>query len=115
MSTSADDQYEAQNDAQAGNDPVALDGDDEYTSRTGQKQAPVPVQNDGDGVADPIDGDKADSDEQLQQDENEAIDKSNIMSGRTRGAAKGSGTYQEPGDEEGMPPAEDGTSRLRTG
>lgn len=37
------------------------------------------------------------------------------MSERTRGAAKGSATYQEPGDEEGMPPASDGTSNLVTG
>lgn len=39
--------------------------DNEYTSRTGQKEAPVPVQSDNDAVEDPIDGDKADSDDQL--------------------------------------------------
>lgn len=38
------------------------------------------------------------------QDENEAIDQSNIISSRTRGATKPAGTYQEPGDEEvGLP------------
>lgn len=35
-----------------------------------------------------------------------------MINERTRGAAKSSGTYQEPGDEEGLPGAEDGTSRL---
>ena len=38
---------------------------DDYTSRTGQKQAPVPVQDDADPVDDPIDADVADSDQQL--------------------------------------------------
>lgn len=38
---------------------------DDYVSRTGQKQAPVPVQSDEDGVIDPIDPATADSDEQL--------------------------------------------------
>jgi hypothetical protein len=37
------------------------------------------------------------------KDDKEAIDQSNIISGgRTRGA-KPEGTYQEPGDEEGLP------------
>jgi hypothetical protein len=39
--------------------------DNDYTSRTGQKQAPVPVQSDNDPVEDPIDGETADSDAQL--------------------------------------------------
>ena len=38
------------------------------------------------------------------------MDESNILDERTRGAAKPQGTYQEPGDEEGLPGAEDGTS-----
>ena len=38
---------------------------DDYVSRTGQKQAPVPVQSDEDGVTDPIDPATADSDETL--------------------------------------------------
>lgn len=36
------------------------------------------------------------------RDDNEAIDQSNIIGERTRGAAK-SGGYREPGDEEGLP------------
>lgn len=45
-----------------------------------------------------------------ERDEANAIDQSNIVEGRTRGAAKSQGTYEEPGDEEGLPGAEDGTS-----
>lgn len=42
------------------------------------------------------------------------IDKTNILESRTRGAAKDQGSYTEPGDEEGLPGAdEDGTSRGR--
>lgn len=44
------------------------------------------------------------------RDDADAIDQSNIIDGRTRGA-KPSGGYAEPGDEEGLPNAEDGTSR----
>lgn len=46
----------------------------------------------------------------IAQDDKDAIDQSNIVGGRTRGA-KVAGGYKEPGDEEGMPPADDGTSR----
>ncbi|KAK0968785.1 hypothetical protein LTS01_016580 [Friedmanniomyces endolithicus] len=89
--------------------------DNDYVSRTGQKEAPVPVQKDEDSVEDPIDPATADSDEVLAQDERAAIDPNNIIyGGRTRGAAKKAGTYTEPGDEEGMPPASDGTSRIVT-
>lgn len=35
------------------------------------------------------------------------------MDSRTRGATKQAGTYAEPGDEEGLPGAEDGTSAIR--
>lgn len=46
-----------------------------------------------------------------ERDEKDAIDKSNIIEERTRGAAQPGGTYQEPGDEEGLP-ADDGTSSV---
>jgi len=36
-----------------------------------------------------------------------------MRGGRTRGAGKPKGTYMEPGDEEGMPPPDDGTSNVR--
>jgi len=45
------------------------------------------------------------------KDDSDAIDQSNIIGGRTRGA-KPSGGYKEPGDEEGLPAA-DGTSSTR--
>lgn len=46
------------------------------------------------------------------KDDSDAIDQSNIIGGRTRGV-KPSGGYAEPGDEEGLPGAEDGTSSTR--
>lgn len=60
-----DDQYTQQNDPQARDAPAGIAGDDDYTSRTGQKQAPIPVQSDNDLVEDPVDPDTADSDQQL--------------------------------------------------
>lgn len=51
----------------------------------------------------------ADFDCHSERDDADAIDKSNIVEDRTRGAAKSQGTYAEPGDEEGLP-VEDGTS-----
>lgn len=44
-------------------------------------------------------------------DDKDAIDQSNIIGGRTRGAGP-SGGYAEPGDEEGLPGPDDGTSRI---
>ncbi|KAK5128300.1 hypothetical protein LTR85_002967 [Meristemomyces frigidus] len=109
---SADDQYEQQND-QLGNDVPSGDaGDNDYASRTGQDA--IPVQKDEASVEDPIDPATADSDKTLEQDERQAIDQDNIIDGRTRGATKPSGTYREPGDEEGLPGPEDGTSRIAT-
>jgi len=63
--SSADDQYEAQNDAVTGDAPAGDAQDNDYVSRTGQKQGPIPVQSNNDAVEDPIDGATADSDEQL--------------------------------------------------
>jgi hypothetical protein len=63
--SSADDQYEAQNDEVIGDAPAGDAQDNDYVSRTGQKQGPIPVQSDNDTVDDPIDGATADSDEQL--------------------------------------------------
>ncbi|KAK7717877.1 hypothetical protein SLS57_006253 [Botryosphaeria dothidea] len=93
------------------NIPSGDAGDNDYASRTGQYQ--IPVQKDEAPVEDPIDPNTADSDEQLARDDKDAIDESNIISDRTRGAAKKVGTYAEPGDEEGLPDAEDGTSAIR--
>lgn len=63
--SSADDQYEQQNDQVTGDVPAGDSMDNDYTSRTGQKNAPVPVQKDTDAVKDPIDPATADSDETL--------------------------------------------------
>ena len=83
----------------------------EYISRTGQSQ--IPVQKDGASIDDPIDPATADTDEQLARDEQEALDKDNVISSRTRGATKKAGAYTEPGDEEGLPGPDDGTSTVR--
>jgi hypothetical protein len=120
-----DDRYEQQNDFSGG--PTGDQGDNDYASRTGQRQ--IPVQKDEAPVEDPIDPATADSDAQLgkspthlnkylanintARDEKEAIDSSNIVSGRTRGATKKKGTYAEPGDEAGLPGPDDGTSSTR--
>ncbi|EXJ56874.1 hypothetical protein A1O7_07218 [Cladophialophora yegresii CBS 114405] len=84
----------------------------DYKSRTGQSH--IPVVGDETNVEDPIDERTADSDAQLARDDNDAIDESNIIDERTRGAAKAGG-YREPGDEEGLPGPEDGTSAVRGG
>ncbi|KZF19707.1 hypothetical protein L228DRAFT_271028 [Xylona heveae TC161] len=98
--SSADDQYEQQNDFVGGDVPAGDSKENSYISRTGQRH--IPVQKDEMPVEDPIDPVKADSDEYLAQDEREVIDDSNIIGERTRGA-RPRGTYREPGDDEGMP------------
>ncbi|KAG9577139.1 hypothetical protein KCU77_g8295, partial [Aureobasidium melanogenum] len=85
-------------------------GDNDYQSRTGQSE--IPVQRDEASIGDPIDPDTADSDKVLEQDEKAAMNEDNIIDGRTRGAAKPKGSYQEPGDEEGLPGPDDGTSAV---
>lgn len=50
--------------AQDQNVPDGVATDNDYTSRTGQKDH-IPVQKDEDSVEDPIDADTADSDQQL--------------------------------------------------
>ncbi|KAL1591898.1 hypothetical protein SLS60_011490 [Paraconiothyrium brasiliense] len=85
--------------------------DNDYASRTGQSH--IPVQRDEAAVEDPYNSPDADSDQQLERDEQDAIDSSNIVDSRTRGAAKQAGTYTEPGDDEGLPGPEDGTSSGR--
>jgi hypothetical protein len=55
----------------------------------------IPVQKDDAPVEDPIDAKTADSDEQLERDEKESIDKSNIIKDKTR-HANPIGSYKEP-------------------
>lgn len=47
-----------------------------------------------------------------ERDEKDAIDQDNIIDDRTRGAGP-KGGYTEPGDEEGLPGPDDGTSAVR--
>ena len=61
--SSADDQYEQQNDATGGDVPAGDSMDNDYKSRTGQYE--IPVQKDDAPVNDPIDPATADSDEML--------------------------------------------------
>ncbi|WYZ43156.1 hypothetical protein EsH8_VI_000855 [Colletotrichum jinshuiense] len=74
--------------------------DNEYVSRQGDRE-PISVLGDDAKIDDPIDAETADSDAQLERDDKEAIDKSNIVDERTRGA-KPTGQYREPGDTEGL-------------
>ncbi|KAH8681901.1 hypothetical protein BX600DRAFT_505536 [Xylariales sp. PMI_506] len=83
--------------------------DDSYVSRSGNKSEPVSVVSDRERVDDPIDAETANSDRQLASDERDAIDESNIIDERTRGASAPEGAYREPGDDEGLP-GDDGTS-----
>ncbi|KAM0374687.1 hypothetical protein HYE67_007712 [Fusarium culmorum] len=93
------------------NAPSASYEDNSYVSRPGEKDQPIAVQADSDRFEDPIDAEQADTDAQLERDEKDAIDQSNIIEERTRGATQPGGTYQEPGDEEGLP-TDDGTSSV---
>ena len=61
--SSADDQYEQQNDVTGGDVPAGHSTDNDYKSRTGQSH--IPVQSDDTPVSDPIDPATADSDETL--------------------------------------------------
>ena len=61
--SSADDQYEIQNDVTTGDVPAGDSIDNDYSSRTGQSH--IPVQKDEADVEDPIDPATADSDETL--------------------------------------------------
>ncbi|EOA82506.1 hypothetical protein ACJQWK_04905 [Exserohilum turcicum] len=88
--------------------------DNSYQSRTGQSE--ISVQKDEAPIEATEYDNGGDSDQQLERDEKEAIDSSNILEERTRGATKKAGTYTEPGDDEGLGAAatgEDGTSSGR--
>ncbi|KAI9831546.1 MAG: hypothetical protein M1819_004776 [Sarea resinae] len=107
----AEDAYEEQNDATGGDVPSGSVQDDSYASRTGQSH--IPVQKDDAPLDDPYQPKFSNSDEQLQADDADAIDSSNIIGSKTRGAKPRTGGYGEPGDEEGLPGPEDGTSSGR--
>ncbi|KAH3980799.1 hypothetical protein HBH70_064200 [Parastagonospora nodorum] len=77
--------------------PSGTVADDDYKSRTGQSE--IPVQSDSAAIEATEYDNGGDSEQQLEKDENEAIDKTNILDERTRGATKKAGTYTEPGDD----------------
>ncbi|KAI9885931.1 MAG: hypothetical protein M1823_002257 [Watsoniomyces obsoletus] len=108
---SADDKYEAQNDVTRADVPSG-----DITSKDYVSSGPVPVQKDDAPVEDPIDEGTADTDAQLERDDREAIDQSNIIKDRTR-HAKPVGSYSEGPDEGDLPKAvadgDDGTSNVR--
>jgi hypothetical protein len=116
MSTAqADETYEAKNDPTGGDVPSGDVKMDDYAENKG----PIPVQSDDAPVEDPIDADVADSNEQLERDDKEAIDKSNIIKGsRTRHAKPQGPGYSEGPDEDDLPEAvaagDDGTSAIST-
>ncbi|KAJ5544434.1 hypothetical protein N7513_006998 [Penicillium frequentans] len=65
----------------------------------------VPVQGDNEDIEDPIDSSYSNSDQQLAADENEAVDKSNILKGDRLRHAKPqtSNKYNEGPDEDDLP------------
>ncbi|KAK7900276.1 hypothetical protein LTR67_004022 [Exophiala xenobiotica] len=107
----ADDKYEAQND-----DKFDPSGDLNDSSYVRPGDSTVPVQKDSAPVEDPMQAPKSNSDAQLEQDEREAIDRGNVVKGRTR-HAKPTGSYSEGPDEDQLPKevasGVDGTSSTR--
>ncbi|KAH8798604.1 hypothetical protein F5884DRAFT_758676 [Xylogone sp. PMI_703] len=101
MSTNANIEFNKQDtetdDVVQGGDTV----DNSYAS--GGSNEPVPVLKDEEPVEQPNNERNPDSDEALERDEKDAIDKSNIMKGDRTRHAKPTGTYKEPSDEQGIP------------
>ncbi|KAI0970655.1 hypothetical protein F4678DRAFT_462356 [Xylaria arbuscula] len=79
--------------------PPGQVSDDSYVTK-GRNAEPVPVVGDEASIEDPVRPEKADSDEQLNIDEKEAIDKRNILKDRLRGNEPKKGGMREPSDRE---------------
>ncbi|OTA59747.1 hypothetical protein K449DRAFT_436006 [Hypoxylon sp. EC38] len=79
--------------------PEGQVSDESYAAEARKDNAGIPVLKDDDNVEDPINPKEADSNKQLERDEAEAIDKTNVLKERTRGANPG-GAYTEPTDED---------------
>ncbi|KAJ5444438.1 uncharacterized protein N7458_008310 [Penicillium daleae] len=67
------------------------------------KDQGIPVQDDIQDVEDPVDEGMADSDQQLANDEKEAIDRSNIINERTRHAKPQTDNGYNEGSEDNLP------------
>ncbi|GKZ18689.1 hypothetical protein AbraIFM66951_007709 [Aspergillus brasiliensis] len=98
----AEDLYEDQN------DPSPVSGnfhDNSYAHETQPGlRGQVPVTRDQDVYEDPIQPPYSNSDQQLAQDEREAIDQSNVIQGRTRGAKpQTQNQYSEGPGEDDLP------------
>jgi len=100
MATNANAEFSNQN---TDTDDMPQGGDTVDNSYATSRNEPVPVLKDETGVEQPNDARNPDSDEALEQDEAEAIDKSNILKGDRTRHAKPIGIYQEPSDEAGLP------------
>ncbi|OOQ90997.1 hypothetical protein PEBR_02089 [Penicillium brasilianum] len=102
----AEDSYERENDPS----PVpGFEPDDSWAREPNPDlQDIVPVQRDEQPVEDPIQPPDSNSDQQLAQDEREAVDQSNILRGeRTRHAKPTvSNRYNEGPDEDDLPSPE---------
>ncbi|KAL2860314.1 hypothetical protein BJX68DRAFT_261271 [Aspergillus pseudodeflectus] len=96
----AEDQYEAANDAS----PVSgTFSDNTYAHETrSELKGHIPVQRDEAGIEDPMQPPFSNSDRQLAQDEDEAIDQSNVLGGNCLRHAKPQtgDKYQEGEDED---------------
>ncbi|RQM04613.1 hypothetical protein DH86_00004082, partial [Scytalidium sp. 3C] len=113
MSTNADKPYD-KFDTETDDIPQGGDTVDNSYAMSDNGSGPIPVIKDEQRVEQPNDRRNPDSDRALDQDEQEAIDKQNILrGGRTRGAKPTGPGYNEPGDEEGLPGPDDGTSSTR--
>ncbi|KAJ5553659.1 hypothetical protein N7494_003037 [Penicillium frequentans] len=80
--------------------------DNSYAGETNSSlKDQVPVQGDNEDIEDPIDSSYSNSDQQLAADENEAVDKSNILKGDRLRHAKPqtSNKYNEGPDEDDLP------------
>ncbi|KAJ5904538.1 hypothetical protein N7504_006921 [Penicillium tannophilum] len=80
--------------------------DNSYAGETNSSlKDQVPVQGDNEDIEDPIDSSYSNSDQQLAADENEAVDKSNILKGDRLRHAKPqtSNQYNEGPDEDDLP------------
>ncbi|KAL4890434.1 hypothetical protein BDV59DRAFT_204392 [Aspergillus ambiguus] len=101
----AEDQYEAENDPSPVSGTVS---DNTYAGETRSGlRSYIPVQGDNQRVEDPVQPPYSNTDQQLAEDEEEAINKSNILGGsRLRHTQPQSSTgYAEGFDEDDLPEA----------
>jgi len=100
MSTNAASEFKDQN---TKTDDIVQGGDTVDNSYASGDNEPVAVLKDEEPVEQPNNKFNPDSNEALERDEREAIDKSNILKGDRTRHAKPVDTYKEPSDEQGLP------------